>query len=169
MSASQYPQVFAGQTLTAATLQSFAPFTVVKAADTSRATNTTLSADPDLQFAVAASAVYYWWLFIDYEGGTQNASDITVGWSVPTGTTMRWTRAALTLAGAADVGVLSTESGTPSFGTNGAGNSRTIKAEGTLTSSTTPGTASFQWAQHTSNGTATIVHAGSGLTVVRVK
>jgi hypothetical protein len=169
VTASQYPQVFAGQNLTAGLLQSFAPFTVVKAADTSRTSTTTLASDPDLQFAVAASAVYFWELFIDYEGGTQNSSDITVGWSVPSGTTMRWSRSALTLTGGVDVGVLSDQSGTPSFGTNGAGNTRAIMAKGTLTASTTAGTAAFQWAQHTSNGTATIVHAGSGLLVVRVK
>lgn len=168
MAASQYPQVNAGEILTASLLQSFAPLTVRKAADTSRTSTTTLASDPDLQFAVAASATYFFLLFVKYEGGTQGSSDIKTGWSVPTGTTMAYGRTALNTSGAADIGTPTDQSGTPSFGTNGAGNSRTLFAWGTLAASTTPGTAAWQWAQSTSNGVATIVHTGSALLVVRI-
>lgn len=168
MAASQFPQVLAGEILTAALLQSFAPQTVRKAADTSRTSTTALASDPDLQFTVAASGVYFFWLFIKYEGGTQGSSDFKTGWSVPSGTTMQYSRWGLTTAGAVDVGTVSDQTGTPAFGTNGAGNSRGYTAMGTLAASTTPGTAAFQWAQGTSNGVATIVHTGSGLVVVRI-
>lgn len=168
MAASQYPQVLAGEILTAALLQSFAPQTVKKAADTSRTSTTVLANDPDLQFTVAASGTYWFSLTIKYEGGTQGSSDFKTGWSVPAGTTMMYHRWGLTTAGAVDVGTVSDQTGTPTFGTNGAGNSRGYTATGSLTASTTPGTAAFQWAQATSNGVATIVHAGSVLLVVRI-
>ena len=56
----------------------------------------------------------------------------------------------------------------PTFGSNGAGNSRTLVAEGTVLTSTTAGTLQFKWAQGTSNGTATIVHAGSALVLWQI-
>jgi hypothetical protein len=74
----------------------------------------------------------------------------------------------ITTAGASTIGFARGVSG-GTAGTSGSGNQWTMRMSGTVTVSTTPGTLQLQWAQNTSNGVGTIVHAGSGLLLVRVK
>ena len=168
MAASQYPQVFAGEILTAGLLQSFAPLTVVKAANQTVTSSTTLVNDSDLSAAVAASATYWLDCILTYEGGPQGTSDLKFAWAVPAGTTMACQQNGITTAGASTIGFARGVSG-GTAGTSGSGNQWTMRMSGTVTVSTTPGTLQLQWAQNTSNGVGTIVHAGSGLLLVRVK
>lgn len=167
MPSGQYPVVSAGEIITAGLLQSFAPLNAYKAADTSRVTTTTLANDPDLLVSVAASAWYWIDCVLTYEGSTQGSSDLKYAWSVPTGTTMACQQEGITTAGASTAGFARGVSG-GTAGTSGAGNQWTMRISGTVKTSTTPGTLVLQWAQNTSNGVATIVHAGSGMFLRRM-
>jgi hypothetical protein len=61
------------------------------------------------------------------------------------------------------------QNGITTAGTSGSGNKWTVRMSGSVTVSTTAGTLVLQWAQNTSNGVGTIVHAGSAMLLVRVK
>jgi hypothetical protein len=161
-------KIAAGSRITASEVQAVAPLAAYKSADQSITSSAVLTNDSALFVSVLASATYYFKMYIKYEGGTQGSADMKIGWAVPTGTTMSYERLALNTSGAADVGTPTDQSGTPTFGSNGAGNSRTLVAEGTVLTSTTAGTLQFKWAQGTSNGTATIVHAGSALVLWQI-
>ena len=168
MPSGQYPAFFAGQIITAALLQSLAPLNAYKAGDTPRATNTTLANDPDLSIPVAASAVYFLICYLDYEGGTLGSSDIKVQWNAPAGATLRYQAFGTNTSGAVASQGTRTQGTANAFGTAGAGNLQGLTMWGTLFMSTTPGSFVLQWAQNTSNGTATIVHAQSAMILLRL-
>lgn len=163
------PVFTVGEVLTASLVNSWlAPLAAYKSADQSVTSSTVLVNDTALVLAVAANSTYFFTAFLDYEGGTQGSSDFKMAWSVPASATMRWTRIGLDTAGAVNAGALSDQTSTPAMGTNGAGNVRGVTLHGTLNVSSTSGNFQFQWAQNTSSGTATIVHAGSYLQAQRI-
>jgi len=53
-------------------------------------------------------------------------------------------------------------------GGNGAGSKLPVIMDGTLVTSSTPGTLQLTWSQNTSNATATIIHAQSSLALWRM-
>lgn len=169
------PQVWAaiptwssGQVLNASDVNSWlVPLLVVKPGDTSRSSTTTLTADPDLTFAVAASATYQWECYLDYEGGVQGNSDLKLQWSVPASATMRFGSQYVSSAGATRVFDTSTQASTVTPGSNGAGVLQGIHMQGSVVTSSTAGSVTLTWAQNTSSGTATIVHAQSFLMAQR--
>ena len=61
-----------------------------------------------------------------------------------------------------------TESIAPTCRTNTSGVLMGVVMIGTLTVGSAAGTMQLQWAQHTSNATGTIVHAGSSLELWRI-
>jgi len=79
---SQYPQVTAGEILTASLLQSFSPLAAWKTSTTTF-TGTTLTIDPDLQLTVAASATYEVTASLVYQ--TPVAGHFKWSWSIPSG------------------------------------------------------------------------------------
>lgn len=156
------PTIYAGQRLTAATLQAMVGLKASKGADTARTSTTTLAADPDLSVTLAANSVYIVGLLLLYKGGTTGSSDLKFSWSLPS---------AATLAGEYmgifnPIGLISTpitgSSVTVTY-TNGTGNSYPVTIEATVTTSSTAGTFALTWAQNTSSGTATTLMAGSNL------
>jgi len=165
---SQYPAIFAGEVITASLLQAFAPFFASKTIDQSVTSSTVLVNDTALSLPVAASATYFFVLNLSFEGGTTGSSDLKWGWTFPSGLTMRYTQAGN--AGNALTATMGgfTQATSGSNATNGAGNLQGLILLGTVTVSSTAGTLQFQWAQHTSSGTATIVHAGSVLGMWRI-
>ncbi len=167
MPTGQFPGFLAGQVLTAALMNEATPLFAYKSGDTSRTTTTTVTADPDLSVSVAASAFYMWLMMLDYEGGTQGSSDLKFEMAVPAGATCRFWMGNVSTGGAATTSFMGSENTAYSAGTGGAASLRGLLAVGSLLVSTTPGTFQLQWAQNTSNGTATIVHAKSCLALLR--
>ena len=142
----------------------FVPIPRVKAADTSRASATTESNDPDLSMTVAANSTYWVDLFLNYEGGTQGAADLKLGFAVPASATLRSSADYVNSSGGAVTEVYYTSGGAALIpGTNGAGNIRGLSLRGTLITAGSSGTFALSWAQNTSSGTATILHTGSAL------
>jgi hypothetical protein len=156
----QFPQVFAGTSITASLLQAFAPLQVIKPADTSRTSTTSMTDDPDLTFQVAAGATYYVKGFISYEGFTRGSGDLKFTWDQPSGSTFKYVATYTNTSGTV---VQNHESGsaTVTAGSNAAGVSCPLEIEGTLVMSSTAGTFALQWAQGSSSTTPTKVHAQS--------
>ena len=164
------PTWIVGQVLASADVNNwFVPLAGIKTADTSRASTTTAANDPDLIVQLAANATYEWVAWLYYEGGTQGASDLKLDWSsVPAGATIRGSATYVNASGGAVTEIAFTNGGTLAVGTNGGGAVRGIRAIGTIVTSSTASGFAVKWAQNTSSGTATIVHAGSILRAQRV-
>ncbi len=158
----------AGSRILASQVEGVAPLAAYKSTDQSVTSSTVLVNDSALFLSVLASATYKFILDLDYEGATQGTGDIKTAWSLPAGATMRYNRISLDQTGASTVGFMNNEGNTPIMGTNGAGALRGACMSGTITTSTTAGTVQFRWAQNTSNGTATIVHATSRMKLRRI-
>jgi len=168
MAATNYPNILAGQRITAALLNSMQPQTVIKPSDQSVTSSTTLVNDNDLVAAVVASATYIFACYLDYEGGTQGSSDLKWQWALPSGATLRYQNIGVGTGGGAVTGATCTGATIVAFGTSGAASLVAASMTGTLVMSTSPGFLQFKWAQNTSSGTATIVHAQSSLSLARV-
>lgn len=159
-----------GEILAAADLNAWAvPLAAYKAADEPIiASAGTLQDDNALKLTVAANAVYWLTAVVDYDGGTQGASDLKMGWSVPASTVMDWTFTGTGTSGSASSGSRADQAGTLTAGTNGTGNRRIALLSGTVATSAASGTLQFRWCQNTGSATTTTVHAGSLLAAVRV-
>jgi hypothetical protein len=151
----------------------FVPLAASKAADTSRASNTTLSNDPDLVVNVAANAVYFMHQSFVYQSPT--GSDIKLAWIAPAGS------AGWHLLGRLTTGLTATTVGsgaTMDMGAVALGTTITAGSltgtniqcfmTGTLRTSGTAGTLAFQWCQNVSSGTAAIIRANSSLMLQRI-
>src|SRR5262249_36210252 len=140
----------------------FVPIVGLKTGDTSRASNTTPSADPDLSVTVAASATYELRAMLVYQAN-HSPGDLQIQWSLPSGATLIWSLGNFPQASGVSVGTFTWNSlvtGTnASLSGAGAGTSVAAEISGTLTISSTSGTAALQWAQFGSSGTATIMKA----------
>lgn len=165
-----YPDILAGEDITAGLLTSMLPIIVPKAATEPLTASTTMQNDDELFASVAANATYSVMLHLFHDAAT--AADITIGWSGPTGATMNW--------GAVVAHVNETSSGTVtqvSMQTRiisevqdiggGASTGTYSVVHGTLITSSTAGTLNFQWAQRVSSATPTNVRAGSCLILHR--
>lgn len=165
-----YPDILAGEDITAGLLTSMLPVIVPKAATEPLTASTTMQNDDELFASVAASATYAVQLHLFHDADT--TGDIKIGWSGPAGATMNW--------GAVVAHVNETSSGTVtavSMQTRiisetqdiGGGSSTGTYSvvHGTLITSATAGTLNFQWAQRVSSATATNVRAGSMLILHR--
>jgi hypothetical protein len=159
-----------GEVLASADVNSwFVPLSVVKPGDTTITSSTTLASDPDLVLAVAASASYSVDCYIDYEGGVQGSSDLKWEWTGPSGAGLSMTYFCIGTGGGGIVGnVIIALSSAQATGTNGGGTKMGLWMRGILNVSSTAGSFQFKWAQNTSSGTGTIVHADSHLMLRRV-
>ncbi len=157
-----------GQILTSNDVNSWlAPNAVVKQADQSVANSVVPVNDTELVLPVLANAQYIFTCFLDYEGGTSNASDLRWQWSVPSAATLRYSASYQQPAGTVIV-QLTYPAATVNFGiTNGAANLRSVTMLGTLLVGANAGNLQLQWAQSTSSATATTIHAQSSLSLQR--
>lgn len=181
-----YPTYLAGQRITAALLSSAQPMVARKTADTSRSATTTATADPHLQFTVAANAVYTVDGWIKYDSPI--LADINIDWSAPAGSLGEWTAIALghsPVIGSSNAPALITDTqdargyllrmetnditAARSYGGLGTGNVPvTMHFKGMLRTAATAGTYSLDWAQFTSNATATTLYTDSWLMLQRI-
>lgn len=160
----------AGTRLTASGLRAVAPLAAYKASSQSVSSSTILQNDSVLSVPVAANAIYFFECLLSYQGGTSNASDLKFAWGVPSGTSMVYQVTGQTVAAtpAATLGYLRGVAGM-SIGTAGAGNSFSCLMSGTVNLGASSGNLTLQWAQNTSNATATIVQTGSILSLWQVQ
>jgi hypothetical protein len=183
--AESYPTPLVGQRLTAALLRSMLPQTARKTADTARTATTTTTADPHLQFELEANAVYILDGWIKFDGPA--AADINIDWTIPSGTLGEYTSwgTGNAVIGSSSAPALQTDtqdvrgymirtetndiSQPRSFGCLGTGATPlTLKIMGTVRTASTPGTYSLDWAQATSNATATTLYTDSWLRLQRI-
>lgn len=159
-----------GQLLTAADLNDIVRM-VEKTVDQSKASGASPANDPELSLPVEAGAIYKYEL-VAFSTGGDNAGDIRFGWSIPSGSAIN--------------GISQNPVHTITTGTIGSGEwlgrlgNSTFPAatgvfsamghciKGRLSVGGTAGNITVQWSQNSSNATATVLKAGSHLTLWRV-
>jgi hypothetical protein len=153
----------------------YAPQYVIKTADQSRTSSTTMVADSELALPMVANGLYWMEGLAIYDADT--AGDILIGWSGPSGTTMQWYSDLLDVGGGAGgVGVGSVGrsaqslSGTPSGGGRGSGTSNLLAApfQGYVQTAASSGNLQLRFAQATSSAVATTMRTGSLLILRRL-
>ncbi|MFD4660842.1 hypothetical protein ACFWP2_35095 [Kitasatospora sp. NPDC058444] len=164
-----YPTWTAGQRITGAQLAAMAPDIIVKSSDTSRASTTTLAADPHLLFSVVPGTYV-----LDggmYYAGEYNNGNLKLDWAVPPGTAMRWSVSAPAIGGQAAFASQSSVPGIPltvgTYGVGGAGDLTSCQPMGHIVV-TNAGTLQLRWAQAGSHTTATTIAAPSWLRLQRI-
>lgn len=165
-----YPVLYSGQRFTSGVATSMQTVYAAKTADTSRASTTSITADPELQADVTTNADYIFHMLIRYSG--EPAGDMAVMISGPTGSTGVWggNIHRTTDANSFDAtDTIRTPIGSQrNIGNISIGTSMIINIIGRLKTSTTAGVLSFDWAQVTSNATATVVSADSWFSLSRI-
>jgi len=160
-----------GQVLAAADVNNwFVPIAASKPSDTSRASTTTQTADPDLTIALAANASYIINGYLGYANASASAGDLKYSFTAPASNTTLWSSIRIDIA-----------SGTTTIaGPNAAGTANNMTAQtsstsdrsvhifGTVITAGSTGNLTLNWAQNTSNATATIIRANSYLMVQRI-
>lgn len=170
--AEAYPTLLAGQRLTAALLRSMLPQTVRKTADESRSATTTYADDTHLVFAAEANAVYTMVGWIKYFADP--TPDIKVSIAVPSGCLGEW---AWNMPGSNTLGTgtvgyaIRTETNDVNGSRTGYGTSDSnhfTPISGLFRMSSTAGNIALQWAQNTSNATATTLFTDSWMQFQRI-
>lgn len=116
-----------------------------------------------LTLAMAASSVYQLTAYVEYSAST--AGDIGLTWTVPTGTTMRWTVNSASTTGTTSTnsihrgGLAQTSSGP--CGGIGAGTKIVAQPIGSVTTSTTAGNLVLNFAQAVADPTDAVVYTKS--------
>lgn len=176
---STYPSWAAGQRITAAQLTAMLPDVVIKAADESLSSNTTLQNDDELFLSVAASAKYVVDLQIfAITAANDVTEDIKLGFTFPSGSTLHFSGTGpnnADLSGAASsnsngewIARMSATSGTTTIPYGMSGVELGLSLRAILITSTTAGTLQLQWAQNSSTANALTVSAGSMMRARRV-
>jgi hypothetical protein len=148
------------------------PQTVRKTADTQRSATTTYADDPHLTFAAEANAVYTMYGWIKYFADP--TPDVKVQFSVPSGCLGEWgwlMPGSGTLAAGTAGYSIRTESNDVSAGRTGYGTSNSdhmTPMGGVFRMGSTAGNIALQWAQNTSDATATTFYTDSFLTFTRI-
>lgn len=143
-----------------------------KTADESVTSSTTLQNDDTLLLPVRASSVFRFTALVAYTGNT--TGDIKFAFTFPSGAACYWAGKGPSTAddgygtvGASKHAASFAESSGTSTSFAGSTSTLAVLIEGILITGSTPGTLTLQWAQNTSNGTATTVKAGSFLEMTR--
>lgn len=163
----QFPTVNAGQDITALLLQLLALPWAYKAVDTPRSNTTTLAADPDLGIPMAAAGNYFFVGALYATGPAINTGDLSVAFTWPTGSAAWWATLGYNVSAATpNLNAVRTASGAPSgIGVNAAAGTLAIIVGRCQAS--TAGNFQLEWAQNTSNATATVLKGGSWLVAIR--
>lgn len=163
-----YPVPAVGQRLTAEFVTSMLPQTARKPADTSRASTTTRTADPDLTLPVEANATYALEGCLFYSGLTVQMSIL---WSFPAGAAGRVGYAARSTVSTGNVDdVMQTADLNANFNTNTTAGAflTPMIFSGTFTTAGTAGTLALTWAQVASSATALNMLLNSWMKLTRI-
>ena len=133
---------------------------IFKTGDESVTSSTTLQNDDDIVVAVGANKKWHFRLILRLSGSS--SGDHTAAWSLPAGASGEWWNIADLTQAVADTEPLTTQQGTGI-----AASERMVVYEGYLITAGTAGNFQYQWAQETSNGTATVEHEESHLMMWR--
>jgi hypothetical protein len=166
----QYPVITAGTRLTADLLSSMLPNYVIKTSDTTRASTTTMTNDPDLVTdSLSAGGIYFVEFHIRF--GALLAAGLRTAWSVPAGTTGSKDVMGPGTANAAEANANTTELkwtvhayATAALYTdprNNAAQQTHLYEKGLVNIGGTAGPITLQWAQNVSNATGSVVNAQS--------
>lgn len=140
-----------------------------KTSDQSVTSSTTVVNDSELVCPVEAGSVYVVTGSIIAEGAT--TGDMKHRWTAPTGATFDWTSYGQGSGASAAIASVDqnarTLTGSTTHGLLGTGSPVAIRIQGLLVVSTA-GSFQYQWAQNTSDATATTVHPGSFLLLTKV-
>jgi hypothetical protein len=160
------------------------PLMARKTADTARASTTTTTADPELQFTLEANATYAMDGFLKYDADA--TAKISIDFTGPVGVLGEWVgwgAGAPAISTNGSPGALISDTSSTrgymirnesndveqlrTFGALGVGNILTILINGTIRN-TTAGTYTLDWAQVNSSATATTIYTDSWLRLQRV-
>lgn len=132
---------------------------IKKAADETVTSSTTLQNDNHLAFSIGANEQWAFLMFIQYYA--EGTPDLKIGWSVPVGCTMQWSRVVSAVWDEAegDTEVYEGDDGVPERGYLGGGIIRNGANVGTI---------QFQWAQNVSDAAGTIIRAGSCMWITQI-
>lgn len=144
------------------------PLAAYKTADETVTSSTTLQPDNDLTLAVAANAFYEFVCSVWYKGAATGTGDLKFQWSGPASSVLRYDPTWLSTGFTAQLGIQRVYADILAAGTNGVSSVESVKMQGFLTTAGTTGSLLFNWAQNTSNATATTVGTGSVMTLRRV-
>lgn len=174
---SRYPALYSGQRLTADVLSSLLPDVYYKIGNTDRSATTTLADDPDLTATLEANAVYHIEFRLHY--AALAAAAFKTAWTIPSGATGN--RSAVGPDQGIDLSSSTSGSGgqgrwgahsytatTITYGTRNHATNQCWALEESVITTSSAGTLAMQWAQATSNATATRLAAGSSLFVRRL-
>ena len=173
-----YPVWTAGQTVTAERLIDQAENVIATTATLDRSSTTTLADDTVLTTTLAANATYLVEFSVVFSS-TSTTPDVNTNWTVPSSATGRKFRRGPTSNNSTmtssidsrikvDAVSLTTSGAYQVVGTTAATQTVGVTEVGIVVTSTTSGTLAFQWAQNTSNATATTRGADSYLKVCRI-
>lgn len=137
------------------------PVSATKTNDETIISNATLQNDDELFVALAASTIYDFRLDLFYNSGA--TPDLKIGWTFPTGTTMRYALHGYFGAVVQSFYLIQTDMGI----LDGTAGNFAATAEGTVITSTTAGTLQFQWSQNTLTASNSTVLTGSSLVLRR--
>jgi len=137
--------------------------------DTSRASNTTLTNDPDLSLAVDANKSYEVTVRLQYL--STSTANLKISFNVPGSATFSGAIFAVG-AGGSSVSITVVDAGAPITGTfhvaGFASFDGALEVSGILNTAGAAGNFTLQWAQDTSAGTTTIMRGGSSMLLRRV-
>lgn len=169
----QYPQIAAGDELTADLLMSMLPRIISKSVDEGRDTTTTLANDSELLMTLEANATYFVEFYLNC--AALDAAKIKTAWSVPAGATgSRNVLGPGSTANQASMDNVSMRAGTHTFTTSVTYGTRNSAVNGFYVQETavvvtsSSGTCALQWAQDASNATDTTIYARSLMRVTRI-
>ena len=140
---------------------------VRKSADES-VTNNTLQDDDELLFAIGASQTWFF-KFVVFVTSASATPDFKAAITVPASATLIWGAGGRIVGGGGGDTTwrYTTTSGTSLDYDLTAGEVKTLIIEGSVLNSTNAGNVTLQWAQDTTNATATTVKAGSFVLAIR--
>lgn len=134
---------------------------VRKTADESVTSSTTLQNDDHLFFPVGASETWIFDMFLSPYGSS--SGDIKFAFTVPAGATIKWSMLGTNSNAGSSVYMQTTGGASLPFQLFGGLPAEMCMIRGIVTTAGTAGTLQLQWAQNTSNATATSVQADSYL------
>lgn len=135
---------------------------IVKPSDESIVSSTTLQNDDHLVLPMSANTIYFIQGMFIITGNT--SGDMLFQWSVPSGAVLNWASDTISSISTSLTDQVSrtgqTAGSLPAFGTI-TGGTAVVPFKGILNMGSTGGVMRARWAQNTSNGTATVMKAGS--------
>jgi hypothetical protein len=171
--ADRYPVIYAGQDIDADTLISMIPQIVNKPSNTSRASTTTVSDDPDLTVELLANSTYFVEFHIHY--AAKDTGKFKTQWTVPTGAIgNRCVIGPGSLANDANIDNVNGRFGvhnydtSVTYGTRDHLTNQCYAQETSTVVTTNAGTLALAWAQGTSDTNNTTVFSTSLMRVTRI-